>query len=495
MIRPNRTPRAAVPVREKMAEPRQDFHRSRFQAAKTSRLNQTHWSSTSPSSINDALAGGDLATIRERCIFEFSNNPNIEGMVEQYAVDLVGKFGPSLQVQSENPAFNESLESSWKNWWAMPDAQNRLSGPDMLKLMVRMFFQCGENVIQKANIADAPGPVSFRLKNIHPRRLDTPFDKAGSADIILGVELDSIGRPARYYISVEELVNGISLASTTSLALDASNIIHLFIQKEPDQVRGLPWLTTPLSTAADLRDYESQVMDAARIAADNAGYLYTDRMDAPFVEVAGSVDIEPRTINTLPPGYRMEQLNPRQPSAQYKDFRDEKLEELGAPVGMPLMKIKRNASGHNYSSARFDAQGFNMAINSLEGYLERNLLAECVGQVARELQLAPTGQRLGPVPMDTKLVWTWPQPPHVDPVKEANAAGIRIDNQISTITDELAGQGKTLEEYIDKRRRELDALDAAGLNQDQSAADIQAADFNDDEGDEDEPPRRKIQAI
>ena len=73
----------------------------RWEAAKTSRLNSAHWSSATGTAVNADIETY-VETLRNRCLYEAANNAFVDGVIEQFANDVLGKQGPILQVQSES---------------------------------------------------------------------------------------------------------------------------------------------------------------------------------------------------------------------------------------------------------------------------------------------------------------------------------------------------------------------------------------------------------
>lgn len=428
------------------------------ESAKTDRLNQKHWQDAQDRPLNLDLID-KLTTLRVRSEYEASTNAIVEGMIATHMVDLVGEDGPRLQLRTKDKAYAKKAEKIWRGWWAMPDINGQLSGPDMLRMWVRLLWLSGEYLAQKVVDPDARGPVKQRLQNLHPRRLGTPADKARDDTIVLGVERTRTGKPIAYWINDAPDTGTLNVFDNFR-RIPAEQVIHRFRIDEPGQVRGVPWLACVLQTVADLRDYDVQVMDAARAAADLCVLMFTKHPDAKYLQVNESASFERRQISTLPPGWEFGQVTPAQPAATYCDFRNEKLMEIGRPVSMPLMKVRLDSSKHNYSSARFDGQVYARGLAALGGGIERGTLTPLALDVFREAQLAGA---LSKPPDDLELTWTWPKQPHVDPLKESSGEQVYMENGTMTLQDACASRGLDWEEVVEQRAREKEALEAAGL--------------------------------
>lgn len=450
---------ATQDLRETMKSPRQRLRR--WEGAETDRLNEAHWAKALGDTLNNELAG-NLATLRNRSENEIASNPIIEGVVETYITDVVGQAGPILEVQSSNMKYNDALERVWREWWAMPDLAEVLSGPELLKLCVRGGWTAGEFLIQLVQARNPAGPVGLRLKSLHPRRLETPYELASNDYVVMGVQVnEKTGKPTIYHILKTETFGDFSYLSTDADPIKSENIIHYFEAQEAEQVRGIPWLAPVLQVAADIRDYDAQVLDAARSAAIYGVVLWTDNIEAGFQPAAGSVDIERRVITTAPAGWKPSQMEPHQPAAQYIDYRHERIREFGRVRGMPFNMVLLDSRRHTYSTARFDGAVYNRNLLAFEGNLERVVMNRLVGLVETEARIA----RAIPMtrPADVEFVWTWPKPPFVDPQKEAGAHKIQLETSTTTVGDILGEKGKTVDQHLKKLEREKKAFESAGI--------------------------------
>lgn len=439
---------AAADRRSTPSPPAEPTTLRRWESAATNRLNRAHWQNVLERSINSDLYG-DLGTLRARCTYEGSNNPIVEGVIKTHAIDVVGPHGPTLRVQSDSTPYNEKLEAVWRNWWTRPTLRADLTGADLLCLWVRTLWTAGELLGQIITDRNRSGPVQLAVRPIHPRRLKTPADQAGDADVVMGIRLSAEAVPRQYYITDEKQYGAYWVETGGYATIPPDLILHAFGHLEEDQVRGVPWLASVLQVIADLRDYDAQVLDAARQAADQAVLLQTNHVDAQYIEVNESMEIERRTISTLPPGWQAMQIVPQQPSTRYVDYRRERLAELGRPVSMPLMMVLLSSEDHNYSSARFDAQIYLRAIQALRAWLEGVVLNRLVAEVVREARFA-----LPPAPASVRYAWTFASPPHVDPQKEAMAERIRLENGTETWEAAITSLGGDPDAMIEQLRRE-----------------------------------------
>lgn len=436
--------------------------RSRWGAAETSRLNKGHWSKAgnADGSINNDLTGS-LAELCRRCSFEVANNPMVEGVIDTWATDLVGS-GPTFQCNSSSKKYNEGLEAIWKEWWKHPDITGRLSGPELLRMSVRQLPGRGEYIIQIVADKSAKTPIKTRVYPIHTRRLKSPLDCISDTNVVMGIKIDEYGRPAIYYFERETDASGGFVTVGECDPVPAAEIIHHFKRTEPDQVRGFPLLSSALDAIGEIRDYDDQVMDAARNCADRASYFFTDHPEiTPFpLDEPESIEIERRMMQSLPPGWKPFEATASQPAANYVEFHHERLREIGRPFNMPLMMIILDSQKHSYSSSRSDRQGYQRGLTVEEAAINNSTLTPFADAIAAEAELA---NLLPPRPPDVSYEWIWPPMPHVDPSKEAKAEHMRLDDKTTSRSRVCAGLGIDLETLIRELAREKKLFKKHGL--------------------------------
>lgn len=432
----------------------------RWESSDTHRLNSDHWRDVGASSDINVDLAGELPTLRRRCQYEQSNNPFLAGMIETHTVDLIGRDGPRLQVVSDDDNYNSRLEAIWKEVYQDLDAFGDAGGADILTTCVGLWWTAGEHLLQVTTNNSADTLVKLRALLIDPDLLNTPMGEVGADNITLGIQRDRNGRRSVYHIDQVERRGDSAYRTGQSRPLPASAIRHQFRRVVPGQERGIPWMAPSLDAAADLRDFDAEVMTAARNAAANSVLLSTTHPDAPYLAINASIDIERGTVGTVPPGWEPTNVTANHPVPRYVEYRAERQRDLGRPAQMPLMLIRLGSEDHSYSSARFDAQVYLRALLHLHGWTERQTLNPLLDMVAREARLA---RELRTRPQFVTYEWTWPRPPHVDPKKEAEAETIFLQNGTLDLATAATNHGTDLETLIARRTRVSELLRAAEL--------------------------------
>lgn len=451
----------AIPAGSDAADPKwYQSSRAHFESAETDRLNESHWSVVSDAPINDELAHR-LPTMRARSNHEAWNNPTIKGLILSHSIAIVGDDSPLLDLQAEDAegdAWCDEAEQVWEEWCKLSDAAGRINLSTRIKRWNRSCWTNGEFLDQLVVPEGTRGSVRLRLHEIEPQRLMTPNESISDAAVVLGIRRDPYRRPLEYYIAND--LGGWSDGKW----YDAANIMHGWDESmaEAGQARGVPWCQTGLPVAADLRDYDLQVLDAARAAADMALIAYTDHPDAEFVDdVPQTVKFSRRRINNMAPGWKVSQLQSNQPTATYKEHRQERQGDLGRAEGVPSMVTRLDARDHNYSSARFDYGLMHESAKHVRATLYNPKLFILASLVLREAQLAGL---LRPRP---ERVWTdfvWTAMPQIDEYKSAQAEQLYLRNGSKSFTDTCVERhGRRARDVIRVRARDARLLAAAGL--------------------------------
>lgn len=431
-----------------------------WEGAQTDRLNFSHWENASDNPVADLRT--DLVELQRRVRHESINNPVLDSAIETQQTNVVSARGPALQVLTDDQKFNDAVEALYGEWSRHCEYADSLSMVDLLDGWVAQYMIYGAAFCREMI---GRSVSQYKIFDMGPEALDT--NKLGK-NLHSGVEVNESGQVIAYHIY--DPANPMNKDT-----LPADLCLHLYRRRFAMQRRGYPGFASVLQPAADLRDYDDQVQDAARAAADHAVFFYSDHPDAEFVEPEEKVlPYKRRVRQYIRPGWKLAQLDARQPAATYRDFRKEKQTDIANVLEMPWMILRKDASNHNMSSARFDGSRYAKAVERIQAKLERRMLTLIVRRLVRIAQY--TGV-LPPTPRKSELdalafefpnvllpiAWTWPKPPPVDQLKDAMAERIKLENGTLAWSEAIAADGRRPEETLRIRSRDNEALVNAGL--------------------------------
>ena len=234
-----------------------------------------------------------------------------------------------------------------------------------------------------------------------------------------------------------------------SIRVEAREMIHFFRPERPGQHRGVPEITPALPLFAQLRRFTLAVLAAAEASADFAGILYTDlppQGETEAIEPMDKIQLQRNMLVTMPGGWKMGQVDPKQPASTYAEFKKEILNEISRCLNMPFNVAAGNSSGYNYASGRLDHQSYFKSIRVDQHALGQTVLDPILGYWLEFYDerfvdgptpsCNPNGCRLPP------HQWFWDGMEHVDPAKEANALAVRLACGATSFAAEFGRQGK-----------------------------------------------------
>jgi len=433
----------------------------RWQSAKNNSCNPGRWQDAHGQSINTDL-NTDLRVLMARCANEFANNPNFEGVVNQFKRDVVGPDGPMLQVVSDDQAFNDDIERQWKGIFAHPNpGRPSTGGVESMKQWVHLLLTAGSYL----NIFIEPkrdGLAAFGWRTLHPRRLVTPLAEAGNTNVAFGIKLNADGDPIEYYIDKPRPVGLFQLSGIEFDRLPAHQVQHRYIEVEPEQITGFPMMASTLDTAADIRELDLMEIKAQQ---RNAAYSIGLQSQSPESVVdpdpidTDSISVSDDTVNVAPLGWAWQNLDANRPSPDHINYRRERLAELGRPIGMPLLFVMLTAADSNFSSAQFEGMVYAEAIRDIQSFIARLTLNELVEMVILERVLSGQVQRPG----SYELVWTHHVPTHANIEKFAKALRTMIEDGVISRSIATAWVGFDPEKVESSRARENERADERGI--------------------------------
>jgi len=434
--------------------------RGRFDSAVTTPSNARHWGNADGLSPTASITPAVQQTLRNRARYEFLNNSYANGIVTTLANDVVGT-GPRLQIMTEDRKTNQRIEAAWLRWSKEID----LSGK--LRLLRMALAHTGEGFAILTTNPSLSTEIKLDVRLVEADRVTSPSLVGIDQQPVDGIRFDEFGNPTEYDILTahpgETSLLGLG---DESKPYSADSVIHYFRPLRPGQYRGIPELTPALHLFAQLRRYTLAVLGAAETAADYAGILYTDTPadgEATSLTPLDSIELEMRSLLTMPEGWKMAQMKAEQPITSYTEFVRQILNEIARCLNMPFNVAAGNSSGYNYASGRLDHQTYHKSVRVDRSHLDITVLDRIFNSWMDEASLLRSlGSGLGSFDA-WPHVWMWDGAEHVDPLKEANAQTKRLESNTTTLAAEYAKQGLDWESQLRQRAKEKKLIEELGL--------------------------------
>ena len=320
-------------------------------------------------------------------------------------------------------------------------------------------------------------PIQYQILESDHLPIDTlsisPEDTPKENVIRSGIEIDPGGRRVAYHLYKEHPgeANFFSAESGQTVRVPAEEIMHIYRQLRPGQLRGQTDFAPVLVKLYELDVYDDAELVRKKVSAMFCGIIKKSRPDdqtIPETESDGQghalAKLEPGTFQYL--NLDEDVLFPRVPeSGGYEVFMRAQLRAVAAGFGITYEMLTGDLTGVNYSSIRAGLLEFR---RRCEQFQHSVLVFQFCRRVFKDwLQLAVVSGALdlpgygkNPVPYQA-VKWITPGWAWVDPLKDAMANQLAVENGFSTRAIVVSERGENVED-IDrenasdkKREKEL----------------------------------------
>lgn len=358
-------------------------------------------------------------------------------------------------------------------------------------------------------------PYQLTIRLLEADRISTPGSSGGSeiknldngGRIIDGVEIDREGAVLKYHVANHHPLSGSVTEQIEWQAIDAygsetgdPNILHIMVSERPEQRRGVPFVAAEIELLKQFDRYLKSELTANLVASMFSVFLESTEDDG----VSGLEDVVneddrvtdddyhyelgPGVVLDLPFGKKVHEVNPTRNNSTFDKYVTAMETVIGSSMEIPREVLTKKYES-NYTAARAALLDFWRTVRvyrtrfnaSFNQPIYEQFLAEAVA----------TGRIDAPGFFDDPAIrqawcgcsWMGASMGHVDPLKEVNAAAMRIANNITTQEQEASEyNGNDWAANIRQRRRELEALkEFASLIQQASDNNPPAPDDNEDE--------------
>ena len=434
----------------------------------------------------DLVAGGGLA------------RSGINAMV----TSVVGwGIQPKPKIDKELLGLTDEQADAWernalrefKLWAENPlcDAERQQDFYGLQRLAYRSQLESGDVFSMFGMKENKRTPYQTTLRLLEADRISTPDSAPGDSEvkelggggrIVDGVEISRDGEVIRYHITNRHPLKENTTELTEWQAIDAfgretgyPNILHLFSPERPEQRRGVPFVAAQIEQIKQFDRYNVYELAANVVSAMLAVFITSEAdngqhgMEHAVAESERVTDddlhleLAPGAVYSLPQGKKVNILNPIRNNTAFKDFVETSETIIGSSMDIPKeVLIKKYDS--NYTASRAALLDFWRTVR-----VHRTRFNVGFNQPVYEAWLAEAvalGRIDAPGFFDDPAIrqawcgcmWTGVSMGHVDPLKEVNAAAVRIQQNITTQEQEAAEyNGNDWNANIRQRRKEAEA--------------------------------------
>jgi lambda family phage portal protein len=454
--------------------------------------------------------------IRARTRDLVRNHGIAEGAIQTLVDNIIGsglrlKSRPARKAlgwsEEQAEEWSNQVEMLWCTWAdsAWCDVGRSLDFAGLTIQAFRSSLVNGEALALPLWMPNRRGaPAATCIQMVEPDRLSNPGGRGDTRTLRGGIEIDEYGGPIAYWIRRNHPGDPFLWSTSGPHEFGAPpggfdwerveaytpwgrrRVIHVHDKERVGQSRGKSAFASVLRQFKVLGDYTNAELKSAVVNAmvaivtksslsqENLVELLSSNPDALDAYQKGlaerkraSVDFNAGMILPLGLGEDFASFTPGRPSTAFDPFVHSLFKHIAAGLNMPVELLLKDFSRTNYSSAR---AALIEAWRFFRG--RRKWLARSWTQPIFELwleEMVAAGKIIAPGYFETphfytRAKWIGDGRGWVDPLKEAQAAELRMRIGITTLEDECAEQGGDWEENIEQRSREERRAREAGVS-------------------------------
>jgi lambda family phage portal protein len=461
----------------------------------------------------------DLPKLRGRSRDLVRNAPIATGAVGTFVTNTIGS-GLSLQCrpdyeflgmsEEESGTWCDNVEREFRSWAESPDCdvtrtQNFYQLQD---LVFRSMFESGDvfSLLPFVATQTSSSPYQLKIQVIEADRVDNPRITAGMQPvnlspfpfaiekdgkrIVSGVEVDSLGAPIAYWIANQhpldfQFATGVVWERYPAFGAKTGrrNVLHILRRLRPGQNRGVPELAPIIESLKQMDRYAEAEINKAVISAMFTAFVTTPEAEGLATGFADEIPENPPLLPNrqsevalgngsvvgLGPGETVEFADPKSPNANFGAFSEAFLQQVGVAIGLPYeVLVKHFTSSYSASRAaiiqawqvfkqRRDFMSSSFCSPVYEAWMEE---AVALGRVDAPGFFDDIGIRHAYLGCE----WIGDAPSQIDPLKEIQAAQLRVELGVSDLKSEtMEMRGKEWDHVQDQRAKEHKARVEADL--------------------------------
>lgn len=416
---------------------------------------------TSGSSANSEIERG-IFNLRNRARDLRRNNPLACRGLQVITSNVVGR-GIKTRLLSTSELRTKRARDLWNRWanTTACDFEGRKTLGQIQNLIMDSVAESGEVLVRlRRVIPDDKNPLPIQLQVLESDFLDSNLTNYSTKDgvSIMGIEFDSNGKRVSYRLYEEHPGSfNVTLkgSSYRTVRVPADQILHIYREDRPNQVRGVSWLAPIMMNLKDLHDYEDAQIVRQKLAACFMAFITQvdtgDKLGQEEIDLLEK--LEPGAIELLGEGQEVQFASP--PGVQnFQEFTSTIKHSIAAGLGISYESLTGDLSEVNFSSARMGFLEMNRNIETWrQNILLNQFLDPVVGWFLQAADLS--GFNLG----DITFKHIPPRREMIDPTKEIPAKIKSVRAGFESLSDAILQSGEDPDEVFNQK-----ALDNAMID-------------------------------
>lgn len=477
-----------------------------YDAADVMASNLATWNPYRDHPDNEIASGRDTVTARARDLVR--NNGYAAGAVRREVESVVGStFRPSARPdwralgigREEAVEIGQQMDAAWREWADDPRMLcdvTRVHGFGGLAGLGYLSYLLDGDAIAVLHWEDSGWGWRTRVRIVDPDLLEQPWTVPDRRDLRGGIELDAHGAAVAYHFRRDHpyaLYPGAEIGwdrIERETQWGRPQVVHFFDKARDGQTRGISRLATVIESLKMGDKYSRVELQAAVLGAilglyvssplgpevvrdliDDGKFVALDDARRALIGENGLTFGGVR-IPVLPPGDSIESVSVNRPSGQFEAFTRAALRNIAAGMGTSYEQLAMDYSQTNYSSMRA------ALLEVWRGWTARRIafgqrfcgsirfavIEEAVDSGRIVLPAGAPGFYEAPGAW-LRAKWIGPGKGFVDPIKEVQAAALRVALGLSTMEDEAAElSGADYAENLAQIAREIDEMPSGVLH-------------------------------
>lgn len=451
------------------------------------------WLSSGKSPDDDIT--DNLELMRERCRDLFMGAPLATGALKTLRTNVVGTgIRPKAKLDSTFLGISQEEAESWESaaerefnlFAARCDVRRKMDFYEMQALIILAENMSGEVFITLPMLQRMGDTYALKINLIEADRIKTPPTQTENLLIRGGIEDDEYGCPVAYYISKvhpkDRYAGNVEYEKILAFGEKTGrrNILHIMETERPGQRRGVPLLAPVIEQLKQLTRFsEAELMNCVVsammtifITSENPSEAFEENLPEEMkVDSADqdSIEMGYGNIVNLAPGEKISMANSNRPSVNFDTFVLSIARQVGTATDIPVEILTKHFTA-SYSASRAALMEFwksvRMRRNWLISQFCQPVYEEFITEAVARGRLQAPGFFSDPAIRAAwcGTEWYGTAQGQIDPLKEAKAAVVRIDNCLSTRTKEAAEiSGGDFEYIVKERSKEEKRIKEGGI--------------------------------
>ncbi|WP_306600751.1 phage portal protein [Geothrix sp. 21YS21S-2] len=458
-----------------------------------SRRATAEWNTPTGSADADLLY--DLETMRDRSRDLGRNVPLACGAINTVVTNVIGtgiQARPRINAEllgmtpEEADAWQKNTRREWELFFESTDCDitRNDDGYGLQGIVFRSALESGDVFSLLPRKKFGKEAYGLKIQVIEADRVCNPQSQRETDTFAGGVEMDVDGAPVAYHI-LRQHPGSIAPSARVWDRVQAytprgtRRILHHFDRRRPGQTRGYPYLSPVIELLKQLGHYtDAEVMAAVLngmfsvfVTSPDGNGLNSVSLndDSSSPSKDNEVKLGSGSIVDLLPGEKIEIADPKRPNQAFDPFVMAILRQIGVALELPFEVLVKHFTS-SYTAARAALQEAWRFFKIRRRWLVKSFCAP-VYEAWMEEAVA-SGRIAAPGFFDDPAIrraylgclWIGDAQSQIDPVKEGEAAALRIETGTSTLEAEtIAANGGDWEENAVQQGKERARRKELGL--------------------------------